>query len=392
MVGPRRAGLRVFAVEDTSVQLTWRRLGPGKLDVSVGGHHDRTAIEDGPGAVTIEGLRPEPDQRVDVSHIDLGRETVEFCTLPPPPGAELFRFATVSDLHIGIDHFDIRQAMPDLGVGGPAQPRVCAAAAIDEALAWGAQRIVVKGDITDKNRPRQWEEAAGLFADLDVPVDAILGNHDLYRRTDAIPAADIARRFGVPVQLEPTAIDVPGLRIVLCPTSIPGHSGGRIPRDLREATCDLLAEADGPALIVLHQQLQRLPLATYYPPGIPEPQASMFLRAVAVANPRAFLTSGHTHRHRRRQVGPLVVTEVGSPKDYPGTWAGYVVHEGGIRQVVKRVAEPAAIAWTEACRHAVFGVWGRWSPGRLADRCFSHTWPSRSRDGGCSRRLRSAAS
>jgi hypothetical protein len=88
------------------------------------------------------------------------------------------------------------------------------------------------------------------------------------------------------------------------------------------------------------------------------------------------ITSGHTHRHRARRRGPLLLTEVGSPKDYPGTWAGYVVHEGGIRQVVRRVAAPDAIRWTEATKRALFGIWGRWSPGRLEDRCLTHVWPT----------------
>jgi hypothetical protein len=50
------------------------------------------------------------------------------------------------------------------------------------------------------------------------------------------------------------------------------------------------------------------------------------------------------------------VTEVGSPKDYPGTWAGYVVHEGGIRQVVRRVAAPEVIRWTESTDGPCSGV------------------------------------
>ena len=89
-----------------------------------------------------------------------------------------------------------------------------------------------------------------------------------------------------------------------------------------------------------------------------------------------FVTSGHTHRHRRRRHGPAVITEVGSPKDFPGTWAGYVVHEGGIRQVVRRIARPDVLRWTERSAAAAFGLWSRWSPGTLDDRCFPHTWPT----------------
>ena len=127
----------------------------------------------------------------------------------------------------------------------------------------------------------------------------------------------------------------------------------------------------------MHHYAQRLPFATFWPPGIPSGEAQAFMTAVADANPATFFSSGHTHRHRRRHVGPLVWTEVGSPKDYPGTWAGYVVHEGGIRQVVRRVADPGLLPWLDYSAHAGAHVWGRWSPGLLHHRCFTHPWPAR---------------
>ena len=45
-----------------------------------------------------------------------------------------------------------------------------------------------------------------------------------------------------------------------------------------------------------------------------------------------------------------MVTEVGSTKDHPGTWAGYLVYEGGIVQTVRRIMDPTALAWTERAR------------------------------------------
>jgi hypothetical protein len=98
---------------------------------------------------------------------------------------------------------------------------------------------------------------------------------------------------------------------------------------------------------------------------------------VAAANPATLVTAGHTHRNRRRRHGPIPITEVGSPKDYPGVWAGYAIHEGGIRQIVRRTADPHVLAWTERTGDTVMGQWRRWSPGSLDDRCFSHTWPAR---------------
>jgi hypothetical protein len=44
--------------------------------------------------------------------------------------------------------------------------------------------------------------------------------------------------------------------------------------------------------------------------------------------------------------------------------------------VVRRVAEPSAIAWTERSGRAIGGLWRWWSPGLRSHRCFSHAWPT----------------
>ena len=91
--------------------------------------------------------------------------------------------------------------------------------------------------------------------------------------------------------------------------------------------------------------------------------------------PDVLVTSGHSHRNRARRAGPLVVTEVGSTKDYPGVWAGYAAYEGGIVQVVRRMTAPDTMEWIEYSRQAVGGAWRWYAPGGLDDRCFSHRWP-----------------
>src|SRR3712207_4374623 len=95
----------------------------------------------------------------------------------------------------------------------------------------------------------------------------------------------------------------------------------------------------------------------------------------APAPPAPLATAGHTRRHRRRRHGPLVVTEVGSTKDHPGTRAGYAGHDGGIRQVVRRIADPAVLRWSDDTRRGYLGIWGRWSAWTLGTRCFTHPWP-----------------
>ncbi len=124
----------------------------------------------------------------------------------------------------------------------------------------------------------------------------------------------------------------------------------------------------------LHHHLEPLWFSYFYPPGVRGRHTTRFLAEIAAANPNVFLSSGHTHRNRRRDVGSLVLTEVGSPQDYPGTWGSYVVHEAGIRQVTWRTEDPSTTPWIEYSRRAAGTLWGRWSPGRLRDRCFEHRW------------------
>ena len=92
-----------------------------------------------------------------------------------------------------------------------------------------------------------------------------------------------------------------------------------------------------------------------------DPEASEALSAARCVRRPAIVAyaSGHTHRHRVRLVGGRIPSiEVGCVKDFPGTWAEYRVHDGGILQVVHRISTPATLAWSERCRmlYSDFGV------------------------------------
>jgi hypothetical protein len=62
--------------------------------------------------------------------------------------------------------------------------------------------------------------------------------------------------------------------------------------------------------------------------------------------------------------------EVACVKDYPGTWAEYRVHEGGIVQIAHRISSPEALVWTEKTRHMYHGLYHDYAFGQLGDRCF----------------------
>ena len=336
----------VFAVEETAAQVTWRRGGAGSR--------------------VIEGLAP--GRRFSIP-LDDGR-TARGTTLVAPPGPELCRVATVSDTHIGGVGFGWlpHAAPPDLRMHDR-----CLTAAIDEATAWGADLLVVKGDLTEGGRPAQWEAAAEILGRATVPVIVVAGNHDI-RRLASDGSAALA---DVGIHARPGDVivrDLPGLRVVAADVTVPGHHHGTLD-GTGAAIIEAAAGAEGGVLVAMHHHLQRFGPWTHWPPGITGTEANPFLDALAAAHPASLVTSGHTHRHRRRRHGPVVVTEVGSTKDFPGTWAGYVVHEGGIRQVVRRVADPDCLAWTESTRRVFLGTWGTWAAWSLGARCFSHPWP-----------------
>jgi 3',5'-cyclic-AMP phosphodiesterase len=390
----------VFAVEDTAVQVVWRTLPATEVCLQAGDSGVRVTATSpawlrrkgcpprrlanvsgavgGPGAVVIGGLTPATRYSLTLTGKDVPRRVVtRFTTLPSPSGRLLCRFGTINDIHIGERRFGVLGAIEDMSPL-PAEWETytlrCARAAIAEMLEWGAQAIVVKGDLTRDGEPVEVREAAKLFTGLPVPIEVILGNHEHHdRHTDA---RALLAACGIDVPREPWSRDLPGIRLILGHSPIPGHKAGAIDASQRARIVALAGDAPAAAFVALHHQPQRWRIPNQYPPGIPGPQAAALLDALAATNPATVLASGHTHRHRRHRHGPLVAVETGSTKDYPGTWAGYAVHEEGIRQVVRRIGAPEVIGWTEGTYWALGGVWGKWSPGPLSQRCFTHDWPA----------------
>ncbi len=163
------------------------------------------------------------------------------------------------------------------------------------------------------------------------------------------------------------------MRVVGVPTARWHGNPGWISREAAAETAAMIAGVPA-AVMVLHHYPQRFRFPTLYPPGIPGHVARRALDAWADANPRTVVIAGHTHRHRRRAYRGLVLTESGSTKDFPGSWTGFTVYEGGIMQTTRRVLDPAALAWTEQGRRVLGGIWGWWAPGLRSHRCFTHEW------------------
>lgn len=291
----------------------------------------------------------------------------------PPPGRELYRFATVNDVHIGETRFGfpIRYREPDDVEPYPAR---CLRAALAEAKAWGAERVLGKGDLTDRGSEEECDWFAQLARESGVPINTLLGNHDI--RDEDTDAAVALRRRGIPVATETEALDVPGLRIILLPSAFKSHEGLWSPDNCERALA-LAAEAAAPVFVATHHYPQRFNVPTEYPDGVPARSARPFLEELNRVAPGSVIACGHTHRHHRRHYKSLLITEIGSTKDWPGVWAGYRVFEGGIMQTVHHVAEPSARAWINRTSSTLFGAWRYWSPGLRTHRNWSWNWPAR---------------
>lgn len=395
------AGLTVFATEPDAAQLVWSQLPEGRHTLIVDGSESDLDHPGGPGSVELGSLTPSTEVAVRVRCEDGALLEEQFRTAERPDGEELFRFATLSDLHLGRGDKQYRgpmahpvedegpatersgngssppeqeqQAVRPVTVGhDDDRPLRCARAAVDEALAWGAQLIVVKGDVCEETYDSTWDLAAELLGELPVPLLMLPGNHDTGRERHFEPEVGAARR-GLRVTRGVEHLDVPGLRIVLVDSTIPGNGWGDAARHADEAAA-LSRDAPGGVFLATHHQPQRFRVPLYWPHGIPGPNARRFARAIVAANPDAVMSSGHTHRNRRRTVAGLTWSEVAATNHYPATWAGYRVFEGGLHQSVRRIAEPSTLAWSEHTRRMLGGTWALWSTGSLSDRSFSVRW------------------
>ena len=324
-------------------------------------------------AVAHEGLRVRhyPDLRPGAEHRCDG---LAFRTLPDL-GPQLATLATVNDVHIGetvcgqIQGTDIGPVFRS-EPGETPYPEVMSRAAIAEMVAAAPDLVVAKGDLTSGGGADEMQGFldlyGGAFGDRLVHVP---GNHEVYGRPDAPPA-------------EPRAVDLPGVRVAVLDTSWPGHPGGRLlPETL--AWLDAVAgESDRPLLVMGHHPVCDPETADRSKESfLLQPESTDALLALVARRPRVRgYFAGHTHRNRVRRfaaTGDVPFAEVSSVKDYPGAWAEYRICERGVLQIVRRVSDPAALAWTEKTRAMFNGGYADYAFGGLDERCFAIRWDDR---------------
>ena len=228
----------------------------------------------GPLALSVDGL--PHDSALDVL-VD-GRRALGVRTLAPPPGRELYRFASVGDVHVGDGWtFGILPKVRDPGgAEDPPVPRALRAA-LSELATWGAQRVVAKGDLTHHGQPAEWAGVAELLTAPGLPVVATRGNHDV--RAEATDGRAIFSAAGIEFAAGGFVVhDLPGVRLIVADVTIVRRHPGSY-RGIRDELLEAAAGASGPVVLAQHHQLQRLPFPTHWPPGVLGPESGRFLRA-----------------------------------------------------------------------------------------------------------------
>ena len=314
-------------------------------------------IHEGVEVRLIEGLEPDTEHEID---------GVSFRTLPEP-GPLLSTFATVNDVHIGeevcglIEGSDTGPVFASLP-GEPPYPETMNEAAVAEILALDPDAVVVKGDLTNAGTDAEIDRFLEVYAPLADRMTWIRGNHESYNGS---------QRGAEPFQ----QVVLPGVLLAVLDTSVDGSESGHVTPEQLDRLDALAADADRPVVVLGHHHPWN-PSAEERPDhyfGI-NPDASEALVDVVARRPAivAYL-AGHTHRNRVRHfeaTGSVPWVEVACVKDYPGAWAEYRVHEGGILQVFRRISSPEALAWTEQTRQMFAGLYGSYALGSIDDRCF----------------------
>lgn len=217
-------------------------------------------------------------------------------------------FAQISDMHL------------DGGERALSRTR----AVMDRLRGMPLDAILVTGDIADHGAVREYEQAVVELA-ADVPVLVLPGNHDersAFRKV--LLRDDPGDDAQAPVN---AAHMVGGVLFALCDSSIPGRPEGLLDPSTVEWLRDILARADGPALVCMHHP----PVKTHHP-LLDEIllRRSGELAEVIGSNPRVVaVLCGHAHMAfsstfagKPLIVAPGVVSTLRLPWATPGgiTW------------------------------------------------------------------------
>lgn len=299
---------------------------------------------------------------------DYDLEGFAFRTLDHP-GELLATFAAVNDVHFGeevcgeVTGADIGPTVR-VEPGEDPYPETMNRAAVAEMAAIDPQAVLVKGDLTAEGTTAEYDAFRAVYEPVfGDRLMVVRGNHESYNHAEF--AADPFQR-----------VDLDGATLVLLDTSVNGSPAGSLTASQLEQLDTVAAEADRPVLVFGHHHVgdRNSPERADQTFGIDLDASEALVELVARRPAIRGYFAGHTHRNRVRRfevTGDVPWVEVSCVKDFPGGWAEYRVHEGGILQIFHRISSPAALSWSDRTRHMYEGLYEDYAFGALSDRCFS---------------------
>jgi 3',5'-cyclic AMP phosphodiesterase CpdA len=263
-----------------------------------------------------------------------------------------------------------------------------ARAAVSDLNTSGAEFVVQLGDITDHGAKDEFDLAAEILRDLQMPVHPIMGNHDVLSLTEGTisgkeyfkttfgrePDGKLFEHDGVNFALldsvEHAASPFPPYNLVTG-AFVEGPSGAIVRGALSYPQHDLLADVagpgGGPAFVFLHHPPQPF---VGFPPIIFGLRAedSGRLHAVADSGNVWGIFAGHTHRSTQtRTYGDVPVMEVAIPRDYP---YGYVLVDVTDRGYAYRFVQLSDTALLRKASESASTIHRRYGLGRDEHRSF----------------------
>ncbi|WP_131741167.1 phosphodiesterase [Actinomadura roseirufa] len=199
--------------------------------------------------------------------------------------------AQLSDIHLAAG----RDGEVDDGSG----PVRALRAAVSSLLALPARpdAVVLTGDLTDGGRPAEYARLHALLSPLPMAVYPMAGNHD---DRDALRAAfadhpAVAETGSSPQAPVQYAVNVAGVRLVCCDTTVEGHPHGHMGEDRLAWLDDTLGAApDVPTVVATHHP--PFPIGIRFIDDMGLDDSSAFAAVIARHPQVVRVTSGHVHR------------------------------------------------------------------------------------------------
>ncbi|HWB65421.1 MAG TPA: metallophosphoesterase family protein [Mycobacteriales bacterium] len=342
----------------------------------------------GVATTTLDGLR-------DLAGV------LAFTTPQPPPGRHLFTLALANDVHMGETVAGLIKTVGPIQLppgitqrdGEPPYAEVMCQAMVHDAMARGADKLLVAGDVTSEAQPdhlRQARTHLDRFGRYRTDYFLTRGNHDRpHAGADyascRISAVDPTKRdcfkdFFDPHDPTWFSTELFGMRLIGLDTyDKPGNGGdnGALSRQqFAWSQRELARDRDRPTLVFGHHPMTLASdIVNLEPFGFDmNLKQAREIRAMYGKAPGVFFHhQGHTHRNYRSassDAKQVVFQEVAATKEYPGGFSLLRVHEGGYAMNFYKTRAPLAREWSERTRGEYLGVGlsAFYMSGSIADR------------------------